>query len=99
MTTILRHYRFSVNTSNLDDMIDEKVSFIKLDIEGAEYKALLGARRIIKTYKPKLAICVYHRHDDLCRLPMLIHEMVPDYKFYLRHHHPNEWDTVLYAKI
>ena len=83
----------------LDDFIQDKVTFIKMDIEGAEYNALLGARRIIETHKPKLAIALYHEHDDIWRLPLLIHELVPEYKFHIRHHSPEYIDTVLYAKI
>ena len=89
----------TVKTVKLDDFIQEQVSLIKLDVEGSEYATLNGAKRIIKEDKPFLAISIYHRHDDLYRLPLLIHEMVPEYKFYLRHHSTSYKETVLYAKI
>jgi hypothetical protein len=83
----------------LDTYVKEPVTFIKMDIEGGEYNALVGAREIIREQKPKLAISVYHRDDDLIKIPLLIHEMLPEYRFYLRHHTPFNVDTVLYAKL
>lgn len=84
----------------LDDILgDDKVTFIKMDIEGAEEKALLGAERSIKKWKPQLAICIYHKQNDLWRIPFLVHSMVPEYKLYVRHHMPNINETVLYAVL
>lgn len=88
-----------INTTKLDTYVKEPVTFIKMDIEGGEYNALVGAREIIKEQRPKLAISVYHNDDDLIRIPLLIHELVPEYKFYLRHHTPFNVDTVLYATL
>ena len=89
----------SVECVPLDAVISEKVTFIKMDIEGSEMKALSGARRLITTYKPKLAICIYHKLDDLWKIPQYIHSLVPEYKFYVRHHRILYVDTVLYATI
>ena len=94
----------SVEVVKLDDYFkDEKVTFIKMDIEGSEYQALLGAKGIIQRDKPKLAICVYHNTEDLWELPLLIKEILPEYKIYLRHHgifEPYEkCDTICYATI
>lgn len=100
-SSIKRHGEYCANTVKLDDVIpeDEKVTFIKLDVEGSEYEAILGAERIIKAYNPKIAVAVYHRDDDLLRLPFLIHQLVPEYQLYLRHHDINMRETVLYAKM
>ena len=68
-----------------------------MDIEGAEYKALLGAEKTIKKYKPKLAICIYHKPEDVWEIPWLIHQFNPNYKFYLRHYSLTSPETVLYA--
>jgi FkbM family methyltransferase len=82
----------------LDDVLrGERVSFIKMDIEGAEPNALRGARNIIQTQKPRLAICVYHHLTHLWEIPLYIKELVPDYKLYLRHHTNLEYETVCYA--
>ncbi len=75
-----------VEAVSLDEIIDEKVTFIKMDIEGSELDALKGAEKIIRKYKPKLAISVYHKVDDLVRIPEYIMSLGLDYKYYLRHH-------------
>lgn len=73
------------------------ISFIKMDIEGAEYEALEGARKTICEYKPKLAICVYHKKEDIWKIPELILDINPKYKFWLRHYSLRDAETVLYA--
>ena len=73
------------------------ISFIKMDIEGAEYKALCGAKDIIKRCRPKLAICVYHKPEDIWEIPELIMDIRDDYKLYLRHYSFRDTETVLYA--
>lgn len=72
-------------------------TFIKMDIEGAELEALKGAEHLIREYKPKLAICAYHKLEDLYTLPELIKNYRSDYKFYLRHYTDSIYETVLYA--
>lgn len=82
----------------IDNIInDEKVDIIKMDIEGAEYFALDGAKGTILKNKPKLAICLYHNYEDFLRIPLLIHEMNNNYKFYLRHQSYGCTDTILFA--
>lgn len=76
-----------------------KPTMIKMDIEGAEMDALHGAEIIIKEFKPKLAICLYHRMDDILDIPEFIHELVPEYKLYIRHQSAMYFDTVLYATV
>ena len=84
----------------LDEILkNERVTFIKMDVEGAEPNALRGARNIIKAQKPKLAICVYHHIKDLWEVPLFIKELVPEYKIYLRHHSNLEYETVCYAVV
>lgn len=79
----------SVEVVALDEDITEPVSCIKMDIEGSEQEALLGAERIIREQMPKLAVCVYHGYDDLWKIPLMIDGMVPEYRFYLRHNGGN----------
>jgi len=75
-------------------------TFIKMDIEGAELEALKGAKRIIKTYKPDLAICVYHDPIHLVEIPLYLKELVPEYKFYLRKYGEQALtELVLYATV
>lgn len=73
----------------LDEDVPEKVTFLKMDIEGAEWDTLLGCERIITQDRPKLAICLYHGYDDLWRIPALIESMNPNYDMYLRHYGGN----------
>lgn len=80
-----------------------KASFIKMDIEGFEEKALMGMKNVIINNKATLAICVYHKLDDLIRLPQLIKSYVEssvydvNYKYYLRHHSHSAAELVFYA--
>ncbi|WP_295764255.1 FkbM family methyltransferase [uncultured Oscillibacter sp.] len=76
---------------------DRPVTFIKMDIEGSELAALRGAERIIREQRPKLAICVYHKPEDMWEIPGLILQYHPDYKLYLRHYSLYNTETVLYA--
>lgn len=84
----------------LKDVPSEEIpTFIKMDIEGAELNALKGAAHIIKKYKPKLAISLYHKPEDIVEIPVLLNELVPEYRFFLRHYCENYAETVLYAMI
>ena len=84
----------------LDDVIKEaRVTFLKMDIEGAELKALEGARKTILANKPKLAICIYHHFRDLWEIPLLIKTLVPEYRLFLRHHTNLEYESVCYAVL
>ncbi|MCX6006832.1 MAG: FkbM family methyltransferase, partial [Chloroflexi bacterium] len=74
-----------IETLPLDDVLHNmRPTFIKMDIEGAEYDALLGARRSIENALPILAICVYHQPDHLWRIPLLIQSFSDQYRFFLR---------------
>lgn len=90
--------RESVTGESLDNVLrGEKVTFIKMDIEGAEEKALVGAKDTIAQYKPKLAISIYHKPSDIFVLPECILNIRDDYKFWLRHYSSCMEETVLYA--
>jgi FkbM family methyltransferase len=80
-----------------DELKDKQVSFIKMDIEGAELEALRGAKSLIIKQKPKLAISIYHKTEDILELPQLILSYRGDYKLYLRHYTLGAFDTILYA--
>jgi FkbM family methyltransferase len=78
-------------------LVDNSPTFIKMDIEGAEIDALIGAHRTVGKVSPALAICVYHQADHLWRIPLLIRSYSDQYKFYLRPHNEECWDLVCYA--
>lgn len=85
--------------NSLDNILNGgAVTFIKMDVEGAEHKAILGARKSIEKYKPKLNIAAYHRDEDMFDLILLLNEINPSYKFYFRHHpYIPSWDTNIYG--
>jgi len=78
--------------------VEEPVTFIKMDLEGWEMKALAGAKRHIATNRPKLALAVYHKAADF----RLIHDFVSSfnhgYKIYLRHYTQGWSETVMFFK-
>lgn len=74
-----------------------KPTFIKMDIEGAEMDALMGAKNTIETNHPHLAICVYHSLSDIWQVPLLIKKFYSGYRFYLRSYNYMGLETVLYA--
>ena len=73
-----------VTSVTLDDDIEDKITTLKMDVEGFEQRAIIGASRHIKEDKPKLLISVYHRNEDLIKIPKMIDDICPNYKFYLR---------------
>jgi len=87
-----------VESFSLDSLLrDVPVTFIKMDIEGSELATLTGAQNLIQKNCPILAISAYHRQNDLWNLPLLIHDLSPDYSFYLKPHMLEGWDLVCYA--
>ncbi len=89
----------SVDIVRLDNYIDYHPTLIKMDIEGSELDSLIGATQIIKTQKPKLAICIYHMPFDFYEIPKFLKSLVPEYKFKVRQHEPGFCETVLYAYL
>ena len=88
----------SVPVLAIDDVPEcHDATFIKMDVEGSELDALKGAKQTILRNKPKLAVCLYHRSKDFIDIPKWIHNLVPEYKLYVRHHSFSVNETVLYA--
>lgn len=88
-----------INVDAIDNIVkDDKVDFIKMDIEGAELNALKGASETIAKEHPILAICVYHKREDLLEIPEYIHRLYAGYKFYIRAYGgPYSIELVLFA--
>ena len=96
--------RISERGSLLIDMVpidvmfaSKRVSMIKMDIEGGEYDALIGAQQVIQRDRPILAICVYHSQEDIWRLPLLIRKLCPEHRMYLKAYRGDGIQTVVYA--
>lgn len=87
-----------LQTVDIDSTIpDFKPTFIKMDIEGSETDALIGARNTIEKYHPDLAICLYHKVEHLYEIPLLLKKFNSQYQFYIRTHSSFLCETVLYA--
>jgi FkbM family methyltransferase len=93
----------TVKTITIDDIVKKydihKVDFIKMDIEGAELNALKGAIQTIKTFKPILAIALYHREIDFYNIPLFIEQLNLGYKFYINHNTIHQGETILFAQV
>ncbi len=98
----------------INEMIDETTDFEKIlagdkctllnaDIEGAELSLLHAMKKIIRTSRPVVAICVYHLKDDLLTIPQFLQAICTDYVFYLRKYTPSvvslkrNYELVFYA--
>lgn len=86
-----------VQCVSIDDALPNFApNLIKMDIEGAEMEALKGAEGTIRNHHPGLAISVYHRPEDMWKIPLWVNE-IGGYDFYLRVHSNSTFDTVMYA--
>lgn len=94
-------YDGTCDTITIDDFVQKnkvsKIDFIKMDIEGAELDSLKGAEGVIRKFKPKLAISIYHSLPDFSTIPRFINELDLGYKFYLGHHTIYQNETVLFG--
>ena len=88
----------SIKVDTIDNVLHgERVTFIKMDIEGSELEALRGAEESIRKYKPRLAICIYHKPEDIWTLPLELLKFNPEYQFLIRPYWSTDCETVLYA--
>lgn len=90
-----------VKTISIDDFVNrneiQRVDFIKMDIEGAEYASLKGAEQTIRKFKPKLAIAIYHSMDDFVNIPRWISDLNLDYKLHIGHYTIHMEETIIFA--
>jgi len=74
----------SLPLTTIDKLVAElhldRVDYIKMDIEGAEQQALLGARETIRRFHPRLSLSSYHRPDDPVQIPALVREAWNGYR-------------------
>ncbi|MGN0642470.1 MAG: FkbM family methyltransferase [Huintestinicola sp.] len=79
------------------DSLTDRATYIKMDVEGSEREAIEGCRQSIKN-GAKLNCALYHRTDDIFELPLMIHDINPELKLFIRHHlYIPAWDTNLYC--
>lgn len=93
-----QHERALVECRRLDE-IEWPVAptYIKMDIEGAEPDALVGATGLLREQHPVLAVCTYHRSEHLWEIPNLIRSIAPEYNLFLRRYAEECWEGVCYA--
>ena len=85
-----------VQADTIDNIVNTPVTFMKMDIEGAESMAIEGAKETILKYHPRLAICVYHKIDDFIEIPKQILAIRDDYDLYMRHYTEGMIETVMF---
>jgi len=88
----------TVAAVRLDAVLSGRCDYIKYDVEGAEYEALLGSREIIEREHPELLVSLYHRSCDIFRLPLLVHELGYEKLYLRRYEYIPAWDLNLLAK-
>ena len=87
-----------VEVDSIDNMFQNNVvDFIKMDIEGSESEALMGSKEVISKHAPILAISIYHKPEDLWKIPKLINELNNGYKIMIRHYESSAAESVCYA--
>lgn len=96
VSSVCSEGNLEIAIERLDSMLSEGATFIKMDIEGGEEAAIEGARTIIETEHPRLAIAVYHEDNDFWRIPELVFSICGDYDIYLRHYTEGVVETVMF---
>jgi len=97
-STIDQDGNTQIEVTSIDEVLDKKADYIKMDIEGVELEALKGAKKQL-VQGVQLAISLYHKNVDIWEIPEYIKQINPDYKFYLRHYTNAIFETVLYAVV
>lgn len=89
----------TVPVESVDHVLDgAPCTLLKLDVEGAEYHALQGARRTIQKYRPRILLSAYHRSEDIYELPLLLRDMCADIHIGMLHHpYVPAWETNFYV--
>lgn len=87
-----------VETVTIDDYFQTiQTGFIKMDIEGAERRALAGGMKTIKRDRPILAISIYHSVDDIVEIPRILMNELEEYDFIVRKHANTYAEAILYG--
>jgi FkbM family methyltransferase len=87
-----------IQINRLDVILGEiEPTYIKMDIEGAELEALIGAEETIRKYQPRIAACVYHAQEHLWKVPLEMNRLNPCYRLSLRRYRDEFGDVLCYA--
>ena len=87
-----------VRALTLDSIAQDGCTYVKYDVEGADYEALLGSVETLRKFSPKICAALYHKPYDYFLLPLMLNRINGDYRFYLRQsrYYPC-WETNLYC--
>lgn len=100
-STVVEKGDISITLRSIDSFVKENnishVDFIKLDIEGCEQDAIDGAKETIRSNMPTIAICLYHRPNDIFNIPLKLNKLYAGYSFYIKHNSDINYETVLFA--
>lgn len=91
-----------VSLTSIDNFVASKnfsINLIKMDIEGAEQKALIGGYNTITKWKPKLQIALYHSDSDFLNIPTIVKGIDSRYRIWIGHHTPYGNECILYASV
>ena len=83
-TASFEHKDTGISLVRLDSITNEKIDYIKYDVEGAEREALVGSDAIIRAYSPAMLVSLYHRSADVFEIVNTLKESYPEYDMYLR---------------
>ena len=86
----------TIVATTIDDEVKGKVSFIKMDLEGWDLNALIGAKNHIFNDHPNLAIAVYHKTDHLRKIYEFVINIHNDYNVFLRNYTEGNSETIMY---
>ena len=101
MSALAENGKEAVEAVSLDEVVGKaSLTYLKMDVEGAEQEALLGSKQLLQNQKPKLFVAAYHHDNDLWQLPELIAKLNPEYQLYLRRHpYVPCWETNVFGKV
>ena len=97
-SSIRKNGNNSVKADSIDHILKgRKATYIKYDVEGSELEALEGSIETIQKYRPKLAISLYHKPEDVIEIPDFLENLNMDYRYYIRQYQTRMQETTLYA--
>lgn len=87
-----------IEAKTLDEILAERCpTFIKMDVEGCEARALMGGKKVISRCQPLLAVCIYHGASDFVKIPLLMNSLLPQHRIAFRSHAHDGFELVAYS--
>lgn len=87
-----------IHVRKLDSLSEcQDITFLKIHTEGTEFSVIKGAAGLIKKNRPTIAVSLYHNLKELINVPLFLHGLVPEYRFFMRHYSLGTSESVLYA--